>query len=133
MKLSVSGPYEFEIVQGSQVLSRAAMSHDLTVNAGAPIVARNREKFVSQTLNIDFTRGQASFTLDRLGILMVRGNPACTVVVDSQTVGEPPIPDLQVGPGQHNVVLKCPGQADQSQRTTVAGGAKQTVTFSGRD
>jgi hypothetical protein len=133
VRLTVSGPYEFELAQGSKVVSQAASSHDLTVQPGAPVVARNREKFVSQTLNIDFTRAQASFTLEPLGVLMVRGNPACTAVVDGQTVGQPPIPDLQVGPGQHSVVLKCAGQADQTQRASVPAGGTQIVTFTGRN
>jgi serine/threonine protein kinase len=133
VRLTVSGPFEFELVQGSKVVSTAASSHDLTVQPGAPVVARNREKFVSQTLNIDFTRAQASFTLEPLGVLMVRGNPACTVVVDGQPVGQPPIPDLQVGSGSHTVVLKCAGQADQTQRATVPAGGKHITTFSGRN
>jgi hypothetical protein len=128
-RLVVSGPFEFELVQGSQVISRAAMSHELNVQSGAPIVARSREKFVSQTLNVDFNRSQGTtIALQPLGLLAVFGSPACTAVVDGVDVGQPPIPDLQVGSGQHTVVLKCEGRPDQTQRTQAASGAKQTVT-----
>ena len=134
VKLSVSGPFEFEVVQGSQVLSRASMSHDLTVQPGAPVVARNREKFVSQPLNVDFTRGQAAtVTLQPLGALSIRGSSACTVVLDGQDIGEPPIPNQQVGAGQHTVVYKCAGQPDQTQRVQVQSGQKPIVSFQGRD
>jgi hypothetical protein len=133
-RLTASGPYAFELVQGSQVISRAAMSHELTVQSGAPIVARNREKFVSQTLTIDFNRSQGhTIVLPPLGLLAVFGSPACTAVVDGVDVGQPPIPDLQVGSGQHAVVLKCEGRPDQTQRAQVTSGAKHTVTFTARD
>jgi hypothetical protein len=134
VRLTVSGPFEFEVVQGSQVLSRASMSHDITVQPGASVVARNRDRFVSQTLSLDFTRGQpAKITLEPLGALAVRGNAACTVVLDGQDIGEPPISNQQVGAGQHTVVFKCPGQADQTQRVQVPAGGKQVVTFTGKD
>jgi hypothetical protein len=133
-RLTASGPYAFDLVQGSQVISRAAMSHELTVQSGAPIVARNREKFVSQTLTIDFNRSQGhTIVLPPLGLLAVFGSPACTAVVDGVDVGQPPIPDLQVGSGQHTVVLKCEGRPDQTQRAQVTSGAKHTVTFTARD
>jgi hypothetical protein len=134
VRLNASGPFEFEVVQGSQVLSRSSMSHELTVQPGAPVIARNREKFVSQPLNLDFSRGQAAtVTLQPLGVLAVRGSAACTVVLDGQEIGEPPIANQQVGAGQHTVVFKCSGQPDQTQRVQVASGAKQIVTFTGRD
>jgi hypothetical protein len=134
VRLTVSGPFEFEIVQGSQILSRAAMSHELTVQPGGPVTARNREKFVSQSLNLDFSRGQpATVTLQPLGVLAVRGSAACTVVLDGQDIGEPPISNQQVGAGQHTVVFKCSGQPDQTQRVQVASGGKQTVVFTGRN
>jgi len=135
VRLTVSGAYPFEIVRGSQVLSSAAMSHELTVDpGGAAVYARSSEHLLSSRLSINYRRSSATVTVPAAGTLAVFGSPefnACTVLVDSQDLGPPPIPNKAAAAGRHTVIMRCPDGREETQNATVEAGARALVTFQG--
>jgi hypothetical protein len=135
VRLTVSGSYPFEVVRGSQVLSSAAMSHELTVNpGGAAVVARSAEYLLEFRLSINYRRSSATLTVPESGTLAVFGSSefnACTVLVDGQDLGPPPIPNKALAAGRHAVVMRCPDGREQTQNATVEAGVRLQVNFQG--
>jgi serine/threonine protein kinase len=133
VRLTVSGPFPFELVQGAKTVSAAATQHQITVqpNSGT-VIARNPELFLNSPLSFDSDRPQASVTIPAPGTLAVFATmETCSVILDGQDIGFPPIPRKPVAAGAHTVAIKCPeGKGDSSQRVTVASGAQARVTFS---
>ena len=131
--LNVSWSLPFELVQGEKVISPSATHHDVTVQpGGAGVVARNRQYMLNAAVSIDFAgRSNQDVTLPAPGSIVVYGTEICTVTVDGQDLGNPPIPATKVAAGSHTVQLKCPEGKGDSQRVTVSPGEKQTVTLKG--
>jgi len=130
VRLTATGPYPFELVQGSRVISAAATRHEVTVQPGAGVTARSREMMLNQSLSINFERATADVTLPAHGTLAVfSAVETCVVSVDGTDLGFPPIPGKSVASGAHTVALKCPDGKGETQRVTVAPGERLTVTF----
>jgi hypothetical protein len=53
----------------------------------------------------------------------------CTVTVDGQDLGFPPIQRRPIAAGGHTVAVKCPDGKGDSQRVTIASGELSRVTF----
>jgi hypothetical protein len=130
VRLTVTGSYPFELVQGSQVISPSATSHALTVQPSGSVTARNREMLLNQPLSFSFDRAQAEFTVPASGILAVfSAVETCIVSVDGQELGFPPIPRKPVSSGSHTVTLACPDGKGDSQKITVTPGERTQVAF----
>ena len=81
-------------------------------------------------LAISFDRATADVTLPAPGVLAVfSAVETCTVNVDGQDLGFPPIPRKSIASGSHTVTLSCPDGKGETQKTTVAPGERVTVTF----
>jgi predicted Ser/Thr protein kinase len=131
MRVTVTGPYAFELVRGSEVISASATEHDVTVRpGGARVVASNPQYLLSQTLPLDFQRPRASITVPGLGTLAVfSAVETCKVAADGQDLGYPPIPGKQVAAGAHTIELECDDGKGDSQRVTITAGERSQVTF----
>lgn len=130
VRVTVTGSFPFELVQGSQVISAAATRHELTVQPGGGVTARSREMLLNAPLAISFDRATADVTLPAPGVLAVfSAVETCTVNVDGQDLGFPPIPRKSIASGSHTVTLSCPDGKGETQKTTVAPGERVTVTF----
>jgi len=129
--LTASGPFAFEIVRGGAVLSPAAMQHDLTVAPGAePVTARNTEFILNEPIAIDFLKPEAALTLKAPGILAVfAALETCSIVIDGQDVGYPPLPRKPIAAGPHTVVQRCKDGKEDSRKIVVASGERTAVTF----
>jgi len=131
VRLTISGAFPFEVLQGTRVISPAATSHTVTVQPGGGVVsARSREYLLSAPINVDFQRSQLDLTLPAPGTLAVfSAVETCSVVVDGQELGFPPIPSKTIAAGQHVVALKCPDGKEETRKITVAAGQRVPVTF----
>jgi len=131
VRLTVSGAYPFELVQGSRVISASSNRHEVTVEPGGPaVVARNRDLLLSAPLAIDFQRARADITLPAPGVLAVfSAVETCTIVVDGQDIGFPPVPRKSIAAGAHTVELKCPDGKGDSKKVSVASGERTQVNF----
>jgi eukaryotic-like serine/threonine-protein kinase len=130
-RLTVSAPYAFELVQGSRVISASSTRHELTVQpGGAAVVARNRDLLLNATLSIDFQRGRSDITLPAPGVLAVfSAVETCTIVVDGQDIGFPPVPRKSIAAGSHTIELKCPDGKGDSKKVSVTAGERTQVNF----
>jgi serine/threonine-protein kinase len=131
VKLTISAPYPFDVLQGASVLSASASRHEVTIKpGGGAVTARNPEYLLSAAVAIDFQRSTADVTLPAAGQLQVlSSNELCTVVVDGQDLGFPPIPRKTAAAGAHTIVLKCPDGKDETRKVTVAPGEMLRVDF----
>jgi len=131
VRLTISGAYPFEVLQGTRVISPAATNHTVTVQPGGGAVsARSREYLLTAPISVDFQRPQMELTLPAPGTLAVfSAVETCTVVVDGQELGFPPIPSKAIAAGAHVVALKCPDGKEETRKVTVAAGQRVPVTF----
>jgi serine/threonine-protein kinase len=135
VQLTVSGSYPFEVVRGSQVLSASAMRHEIRVEpGGAAVRARSTDYLLDARLSVNYRRSSGSITLPEPGTLAIFGTPVydpCTVLVDGQDLGPPPIPNKPIAAGRHAVVMRCPDGREETQNATVESGGRQQVNFQG--
>jgi len=130
VKLTVSGPFPFELVQGTQVISQSAASHDLTVQPSGPVTARSKDMLLNMPLAISFDKAQAEITLPAAGVIAIfSAVETCSVGIDGQDLGFPPIPRKAIASGTHTVTLTCPDGKGETRKLTVAPGEKVTATF----
>jgi serine/threonine-protein kinase len=131
VRLTISAVYPFELVQGGKVISSSARQHELTVApGGATIRARSAEYLLDVPVAVDYQRSQIDTTLPALGSLTVfSAVETCSVIVDGQDLGFPPIPRKQVTVGSHTVTLKCQDGKGDSQRVTVTTAEPAAVKF----
>jgi hypothetical protein len=130
VKLKAVAPFAFELVQGSRVISAAATEHDLVVQPGAPVVARNTDLVLNAALGIDFQKSQAEITLRAPGTLSVSSSvETCKVIVDDQDLGPQPIINKRIAEGSHTVQIKCPDGREDSKKVTVVSGERLPVHF----
>jgi serine/threonine-protein kinase len=134
VKLTISAAYPFEVLQGSKVLSPAANRHTVTVQpGGGSVTVRSKDYLLSAPVPVDFQRSQMEVALPAPGTLAVfAAAETCSVIVDGQDLGNPPIPRKNVAPGSHTVVLKCPDGRQDTQKVTIGPGERTPVTFAGK-
>jgi len=129
-RVTASADYPFEIVRGSTVLSAMATEHDLTIQPGGRVVARNPQYLLSETLPVDFQRARVSVTLRPLGALAVFSVvETCKVFADGQDLGYPPIPNRPVAAGRYTVEQRCDDGKSSRQTVTVSSGERARVEF----
>ena len=136
VRLTLNGPYPFEVLQNGKVLDGPANHHEVTVQPSAgPVVVRNAELMLSATINVDYTRPSMEASVPALGTLAVFASmETCKVFVDGEDLGVPPIAPKRIVSGTHTVALKCPDDSkkDDSRRVNVAPGSERTdVKFIG--
>jgi hypothetical protein len=136
VRLTLSGSYPFEVLQGGKVIDAASAHHEVTVQPGAgDVTVRNGEMLLSSKVSVDYQHGTADWSAPAAGTLSVFAtNETCKITVDGQDLGFPPIAAKKVVSGGHSVTLKCPEGKDETQRVTVAAGSTPTaVKFTGGD
>jgi hypothetical protein len=130
VRLTISGPYAFELRQGGQVISAAATSHDLTVQPGGGVTAHSDEYFLNEPVALDFKTAEVQASIRASGVLAVfAAIETCSIIVDGRNVGFPPLPRKPIAAGAHEVILRCPDGKEEARRITVAPGERITVTF----
>jgi serine/threonine-protein kinase len=130
VRLTISGPYAFELRQGGQVISTAATSHDLTVQPGGGVTAHSDEYLLNEPVALDFKTPEVQASIRASGVLAVfAAVETCSIVVDGRNVGFPPLPRKPIAAGAHEVILRCPDGKEETRKITVAPGERITVTF----
>jgi hypothetical protein len=132
VRVAITGPYAFEVLQGNRVLSNSAARHEVTL---APdqltIRLRSRPYFLNTSIEVR-PRGSQRVQLQApaLGTLAVFSSiETCVVSIDGQEIGFPPVPRQEVAAGNHAVAVKCPNGQSDSRNVSVAAGERTAVTF----
>ena len=135
VKLAITGSFPFELTRAGAVLSPAASHHEVTIPPGsAPVIARSAEFLLSEAVPLDFQKAQAEVTLKAPGVLAVfASNETCSIIVDGQDLGFPPLARKPIAAGPHTVILKCSDGKEDSRKIVVAPGERSAVTFGRED
>jgi hypothetical protein len=129
--VTFSGPYPFEVVQGSRVIGPSGTRHTLKIEpGGARITLRSAEYLLNSSAQVDFQRETQEFKVPAPGTLVVfSAVETCSVIVDGNDLGYPPIPRKPIAAGPHTVSLKCQDGKEDKRQITVAAGEPERVTF----
>lgn len=130
--IRLTSPIELTVLDGDRVIGSSAESPIFTT------AGRRELEFVNSTIGfrtrqiVDVKAGQIiSFTVPvPNGTLNINAQPWATVLVDGNPVGETPIGDLSVTPGQHEIVFRHPQLGERRERAIVRAGAETRVAVS---
>jgi serine/threonine-protein kinase len=125
--VSITSAYPVEVMSGSQSLSAAATTHQLTVPAGSRLRVVARDMMLDSVINVTGKPVQYSTpALGRLTILTTY--ETCNVKVGDRTLGFPPITRMPIAAGQYRVDIVCPtGTNPPGQFVTVPPNEAATV------
>lgn len=130
--IRLTSPIELTVLDGDRVIGSSAESPVFTT------AGRRELEFVNSAIGfrtrqiVDVKAGQIiSFTVPvPNGTLNINAQPWATVFVDGKQVGETPIGDLSVTPGQHEIVFRHPQLGERRERAIVRAGAETRVAVS---
>jgi hypothetical protein len=121
--LVLAGSYPFEVVEGSRVLSPAAMRHEITISSPRSLRLRATEYMLDMPINADPASTRRSYTVPDLGRLTIRTTlETCRVSIGGRDFGFPPITEQKLVAGSYRVRLSCPDGDDRSTTVAVAPG-----------
>jgi serine/threonine-protein kinase len=120
----LTASYEFEVLDGSRVLSSAASRSELTLPAGRRIRVRAPDVFLDLPLTVAAGEsGTMQVPLPELGTLTVRSPlETCRVSIRGEDLGYPPVNNLRVAAGTYAVELACAGGERRREVVTVPAG-----------
>jgi hypothetical protein len=130
--IRLTAPIELTVLDGDRVIGSSAESPIFTA------AGRRELEFVNSTIGfrtrqiVEVKAGQIiSFTVPvPNGTLNINAQPWATVFVDGNSVGETPIGDLSVTPGQHEILFRHPQLGERRERAIVRAGAETRVAVS---
>jgi len=133
VRLRATGPYPFEILAGNETISPASQTHDVAVTPGQTVALRSRDLLLDQRVKIDAPAGGAqTVEVQAPGRLSVRTLPGpdeqCRVLIDQRDFSNPPLSNIPVAAGPHELALDCPGGVTKRNRVDVAPGAQVAHT-----
>ncbi len=122
--VSVSGSYPFAVYEGRRELSGEADSHTLRLAGRRTLRLRAPAVFLDHPVTVDTSSGRPlRLEAPGLGRLTVRtALETCTISLDGQSLGFPPIVERQVAAGTHRLQLSCPDGQAQTATITIAAG-----------
>lgn len=131
VRVSASGAYAFEVVDGSRTVSASAQQHSLTLPEGRSLRLRAPGVFLDQRVVV---RGGASgamrLAVPGLGSISVRAVVEnCDMRIDGVRTDAPPVHQKPIAAGEHTVELVCADGEARRQRIDVREGANTTVLF----
>jgi PEGA domain-containing protein len=136
VRVTITGSYAFDIVQGSRVISAGKNSHEIVVQPGQTgFRARNSEYFLSEAIDVDPRRPRTAIEVPELGTVFVFSSVErdCRITIDGQNMGDPPIRNQSVAAGTHTFGVKCEDGRSDTQRMPVPARDRTNVTLNPRD
>jgi serine/threonine-protein kinase len=127
--VTATGQYAFSIVDGGRTVSAASASHELTLAAGRRVRLVAPDYSLNQTVTIeDDGERHASIQAPPLGKLTIRSNQeTCTVQIGERVLGYPPVNNISVAAGAHQIDIVCPNGRTKSEFVNIVGGQSQRV------
>jgi hypothetical protein len=126
----ISTPIELTVLDGEKVIGSSVEGPIFTA------AGRRELEFVNSAIGyrtrqiVDVKAGQiVSFTVPvPNGTLNVNARPWAAVWVDGNSVGETPIGDLSVIPGEHEILFRHPQLGERREKALVRSGAETRVS-----
>jgi hypothetical protein len=133
--VSGSAPFEFEVLSGRTVISRANTSHRFTIRGDQTLRVRAPEYYLDRAVTIPPGKPAVTLFVPPLGRLSVRVSPLlerCRVSVDGREFGTPPYPPVpyqSIVAGAHRVQLTCPDGGVRTENVTVEAARDRAAVF----
>ena len=130
--VTMSGPYAFEVWDGSRLLSASARSHALPLQPnGKALRLVAPEVFLEHPIRVEGGDDQrfeyAAPALGRIEIRAARGE--CKAMIGKSDVGYGPWPPRNAVVGEHRVTLVCPDNQNPVQHVNVTQGRPARAEF----
>jgi hypothetical protein len=133
--VTMSGPYEFEVFDGSRSISAPARTHQLQAQPNGKVLrVVNGELFLNSSVRVDGGEDRSfAYSAPALGTLDIRSSRGnCKILIGSRDMGYPPLKALAVVAGEYEISLDCPDGQNPKERWTVLPGRTQRVTFTAK-
>ena len=131
VEVSMSGPYAFEVFDGTKSISAAATTHQFSFASGRSVRVVAPEFFLDQSVRVDGGGDQKfEYSPPALGSLDIRAaRTDCKVMIGKTEKGYLPLPQFRVAAGEYEVSLACPDGQNPKQTVTVPQGRTANVRF----
>lgn len=106
--LSASGPFPFEVVDGTTVLSSANTRHELGLIAPRTVRLRAADYLLNHAIALEPSVKRRDVRIPRPGRLTVRAGETCRITVDGFDLGQPPVNSRPIAAGSHTLQALCP-------------------------
>jgi eukaryotic-like serine/threonine-protein kinase len=123
-RVTMTGEYSFEVLDGNGVLSAMSTAHSFTVKGKPRLRIHNQEYFLDQPVQTDGSRA-FEWTAPGLGNLFMTVPPLCAVAIAGRTFGDSPIKETMAA-GTYAAEVTCDGQTKR-QTFSIAAGQTSTV------
>jgi serine/threonine protein kinase len=131
--VSISGGYDFEVWDGSRVISRSARSHTLPPQVnGKTLRLVAPDVFLDHAVKVDGSADNPfDYTAPGLGRIQLRAARGdCKAMIGKKDLGEGPWPKpIPAAAGTYQISLVCPDGQNPVQQTTVTQGLPVNVLF----
>jgi serine/threonine protein kinase len=126
-------PYEVEVMHGGMRLGGAGDTIELAPGRVA-LVLRNSKLFLERTVTVEVEPGASHdlpMRFERAGTLSVHAQPSnCEVTLDGRSIGAPPILNLPLVPGKHEVRCRLKATGEERVRSIqISAGRNSTCQF----
>jgi serine/threonine-protein kinase len=133
--VSITGGYEFQVMDGSRVISAAARSHELPLQPnGKTLRLVAPDVFLEHSFKIDGgSDNQFDYTAPGLGMIEIRAARGdCKANVGKKDLGFGPWKPIPIAAGDYRVELICPDGQNPFQNVTVTQGRTARVPFTAK-
>jgi len=130
--VSLHGSFDFEVYDGSQLLSQAATEHELTVKGRRVLRLRSDDYLLDRTVSIDpAARRRYDISLEEPGYLTLKwSNENCSARIGRVDLGFPPVINHHIAAGTYRVTFTCPDAPGNHVDVTVEPGGHQVKEVS---
>lgn len=135
VRVTVTGSYPFQIVQGSRIVSASKEAHDIVVQPGqAGFRVVSPDVFLNANIDDEIRRGRA-VQVPELGTVFVFSTVErdCSVSIDGRNLGDPPVQNQSIAAGTHSFSVRCEDERADAQRVAIAPRERTRVTLSPKD
>lgn len=127
------GPYSFEIVEGTRVISDASTHHEVRVVGRTIVRLRAAEYLLDQSVVADPAVGRrVTVEVPALGMLDLRLAPAfeeCRASIGRKDLGYFPFPPQSLVQGNYTVTLECPNGPGRQSRVLIRPGETTSLSI----
>ena len=133
--VTISGGYEFAVMDGSRTISAAARSHELPLQPnGKTLRLVAPDVFLDHSFKVaGDSDNKFEYTAPGLGKLQIRAaNGACKAMIGKKDLGFGPWAEMPVAAGDYRVDLICPDGQNPLNTVTVTQGRLARVNFTAK-
>ena len=133
--VSISGGYDFEVWDGTRMISPAAKSHELPPQVnGRALRLKAPDVFLDHAFKVDGgSENNFEYTAPGLGRIEIRAvNGACKAMIGKKDLGFGPWREIPAAAGDYRVDLVCPDGQNPFSQITVTQGRPARATFTNK-